>query len=303
MIRTQERERQALYGLLGDLPARECAISAKVVSQEEYETYLLEKLVLDLNGIEIVPAYFVKPKNSEGQLPCILYNHAHGGNYILGKDELLVGRDALQEPPYAKVLASKGYAALCIDSWCFGERGGRTESAIFKEMLWKGQVLWGMMVYDSLRALDYLVSRPDVDAMRIGTMGISMGSTMAWWTAALDTRVKVCIDLCCLTDFEALIEAQGLDGHGIYYYVPSLLKHFSTAKINALIAPRAHLSLAGNYDRLTPPAGLDLIDQELRQVYEKAGAKKAWQLKRYEIGHFETALMRSEVISFLKMWL
>ncbi|MFN2234708.1 MAG: dienelactone hydrolase family protein, partial [Anaerolineales bacterium] len=209
----------------------------------------------------------------------------------------------LQEPPYAKELTSNGYAALCIDSWCFGERGGRRESAIFKEMLWKGQVLWGMMVYDSLRALDYLVSRPDVDAMRIGTMGISMGSTMAWWTAALDTRVKVCIDLCCLTDFEALIDAQGLDGHGIYYYVPSLMKHFSTAKINALIAPRAHLSLAGNYDQLTPPAGLDRIDQELRRVYEEAGAEKAWQLKRYEIGHFETALMRSEVISFLKLWL
>jgi dienelactone hydrolase len=263
----------------------------------------LEKLVLDLNGIEIVPAYFVKPKGNEKRIPCILYNHAHGGNYNLGKDELLVGRDALQEPPYAKELTSNGYAVLCIDTWCFGERSGRTESAIFKEMLWKGQVLWGMMVYDSLRALDYLVSRPDVDPKRIGTMGISMGSTMAWWTAALDTRIKVCSDLCCLTDFEALIEAQGLDGHGIYYYVPSLLKHFSTAKINALIAPRAHLSLAGNYDRLTPSAGLDRIDQELRLVYQKAGAEKAWQLKRYEIGHFETALMRSEVISFLEMWL
>ena len=303
MNRNQERERQKLYGLLGDLPPRDGAISAKVISQMEYETYLLEKLVLDLNGIEIVPAYFVKPKNNVKMFPCILYNHAHGGNYNLGKDELLVGRDALQEPPYAQELTSNGYAALCIDSWGFGERGGRTESAVFKEMLWKGQVLWGMMVYDSLRALDYLVSRPDVDAMRIGTMGISMGSTMAWWTAALDTRVKVCVDLCCLTDFEALIEAQGLDGHGIYYYVPSLLKHFSTAKINALVAPRAHLSLAGNYDRLTPPVGLDRIDQELRQVYEKAGVEKAWQMKRYEIGHFETALMRSEVVSFLKIWL
>jgi dienelactone hydrolase len=303
MNRNQERERQKLYGLLGDLPPRDGAISAKVVSQIEYETYLLEKLVLELNGIEIVPAYFVKPKNKVKMFPCILYNHAHGGNYNLGKDELLVGRDALQEPPYAQELTSNGYAALCIDSWGFGERGGRTESAVFKEMLWKGQVLWGMMVYDSLRALDYLVSRPDVDAMRIGTMGISMGSTMAWWTAALDTRVKVCVGLCCLTDFEALIEAQGLDGHGIYYYVPSLLKHFSTAKINALVAPRAHLSLAGNYDRLTPPVGLDRIDQELRQVYEKAGVEKAWQMKRYEIGHFETALMRSEVVSFLKIWL
>ena len=82
-----------------------------------------------------------------------------------------------------------------------------------------------------------------------------MGSTMAWWLAALDERVKVCVDLCCLTDFAALIETRGLDGHGIYYYVPRLLKHFTTAEINALIAPRPHLALAGNYDRLTPSPG------------------------------------------------
>ena len=201
------------------------------------------------------------------------------------------------------VLASHGYAVLCVDTWCFGERRGRTESEVFKEMLWKGRVLWGMMVYDSLRAMDYLVSRPDVDSRRIGTLGISMGSTMAWWTAALDTRIKVCVDLCCLTDFESLIEARGLDGHGIYYYVPSLLKHFSTADINALIAPRPHLGLAGNYDRLTPPAGLDRIDRELRRVYEAELAADAWQLKRYEIGHFETAQMRSEITAFLKKWL
>ena len=303
MNKDWESERQALYALLGDLPSRDRAISAKVVSRTESDVYLLEKLVLDLNGIECVPAYFVKPKDCEQRMPCILYNHAHGGDYKLGKDELLVGRDALQEPPYARALTSNGYVALCIDTWCFGERRGRTESEVFKEMLWKGQVLWGMIVYDSLRALDYLLSRSDVDTQRIGTMGISMGSTMAWWTAALDTRIKVSVDMCCLTDFESLIEARGLDGHGIYYYVPSLLKHFTTARINALIAPRAHLSLAGNYDRLTPPSGLDRVDRALTRVYEAEGAKDAWQLKRYETGHFETAQMRSEIISTLKRWL
>ena len=149
-------------------------------------------------------------------------------------------------------------------------------------MLWRGQVLWGMMVYDSLRAIDYLVAREDVDAGRVATLGLSMGSTMAWWVAALDERVRVCVDLCCLTDFEALIETRGLDGHGIYYYVPGLLKQFTTAQINALIAPRAHLSLAGNHDRLTPPAGLDRIDAELRRVYadgRRAGGMAALPLR------------------------
>jgi hypothetical protein len=126
---------------------------------------------------------------------------------------------------------------------------------------------------------------------------------MAWWTTALDTRIKVCVDICCLTDFQALIESRGLDGHGIFYYVPKLLNHFTTAEINALIAPRAHLSLAGNYDRLTPPAGLDRIDEELKRVYAEEGASEKWNLLRYDIGHLETADMRAEILSFLNKWL
>ena len=303
MIQNSEARRAKLYALLGDLPPRDRAISATLIAREERDAYILETLVLDLNGIEPVPAFWIAPKQSRGRIPTILYHHAHGGDYEIGKRELLAGRKSLQTPAYADALASAGYAALCIDAWGFGERRGRTESALFKEMIWRGQVLWGMMIYDSLRALDYLCAREDVDATRIGTMGFSMGSTMAWWLAALDPRVRVCVDLCCLTDFDALIASRGLDGHGIYYYVPLLLKHFTTAQINTLIAPRAHLSLAGYYDPLTPPAGLDRIDAELRRVYTELDATDAWQMKRYAIGHLETAQMRAEVMAFFKRWL
>ncbi len=146
---------------------------------------------------------------------------------------------------------------------------------MFKAMLWKGQVLWGMMVYDSLRALDWLVARPDVDTARIATLGMSMGSTMAWWLAALDERVKVTVDICCLTDFNTLVAKKGLGGHGVYYYVPGLLKHFTTSQINALIAPRAHLGLAGLQDKLTPVEGLDIIDRDLTRVYARWGIRSA----------------------------
>ncbi|HEU5329488.1 MAG TPA: acetylxylan esterase, partial [Thermomicrobiales bacterium] len=220
----QAARRQELFTLLGDLPDRARPVGAQLISKETRETYLLETLILDLNGIEPVPAYFVRPREAPGRVPVVLYNHAHGGDYVLGKDELIAGRSALQSPPYAAALAARGYASLAIDTWLFGERRGRTESELFKEMLWHGQVLWGMMVYDSLRAIDYLATRDDVDLARLATLGLSMGSTMAWWVAALDERVKVCVDLCCLTDFQALIETRGLDGHGIYYYVPRLLK-------------------------------------------------------------------------------
>jgi dienelactone hydrolase len=296
-----DSRRKQLYELLGDLPDRSRPISMQKISEEERPGYFVEKLQLDLNGFEPVPAFFVKPKNATGRIPAILYNHAHGGEYSIGKEEFLKGRDALQSPPYADVLTALGYCGLCMDTWVFGERSRRSEMDTFKEMLWKGQVLWGMMVYDSLRGIDYLRSRREVDSERIGTLGLSMGSTMAWWVAALDKRVKVCVDICCLTDFNALIASNGLSGHGIYYYVPRLLKFFSTLQINALITPRAHLSLAGDLDKLTPPDGLERIDRGLRRIYADAGHPEAWKLSRYNVGHQETPGMRREIVKFLKI--
>ncbi len=289
-----------LLSLLGDLPSFSNDIKSETISIERCKGYILETLVLDLNRMEPVPAYFVKPHDATQKTPVILYNHAHGGDYKLGKDELINGCNSLQSPPYADALTSMGYSVLCIDCWAFGERRGRTEAEIFKEMLWNGRVMWGMMVYDSLRAIDYLVTRKDIDSSRIGTLGLSMGSTMAWWVAALDERIKVCVDICCLTDFHSLIKAGGLNEHGIYYYVPSLLKHFTTLDINAMIAPRAHLSIAGIYDRLTPLEGLDIINRGLTEIYSAEGAPGAWRLSKYKTGHYETAQMRKEITEFLK---
>jgi hypothetical protein len=87
----------------------------------------------------------------------------------------------------------------------------------------------------------------------------------------------------------------GLKGHGIYYYVPDLLNHFTTAQMNALIAPRAHLSLAGTQDHLTPLKGLDVVDAELKKVYAASGKAANWQLLRYDVGHQETPAMRAAI--------
>jgi len=206
----------------------------------------------------------------------------------------------MAEKPYAEALTELGFCVLCIDHWVFGERHTVSESDEFKRMLWQGKCLWGMMVYDSLRAVDYLCQRPEVETSKIGAIGMSMGSTMSWWVAALDARIKACADICCLTDFDALIEDGGLNRHGIYYYVPSLLKYFSAGDINALIAPRAHLSIAGNLDNLTPLQGLYKIDQALKKEYEKLGATDKWKLNIYDIGHFETPEMRKDLLDFLE---
>ena len=124
---------------------------------------------------------------------------------------------------------------------------------------------------------------------------MSMGSATAQWVGALEPRLKVIVDICCLTDWHTLVEVKGLQYHGIYYYVPDLLNHFTTAQMNALIAPRAHLSLAGNQDPLTPLAGLEKIDGQLKEVYASTGHARNWKLLRYDVGHRETPAMREEI--------
>ena len=293
--------RDKLYSLLGDLPDRDRPIAADILDTKDCGSFLLEDLLLDLNGIEPVPAYVAKPKNTTGKLPCVIYNHYHGGRFDIGRREfVLEERPFSVHPPYAKALTDLGYIAVCIEVWNFGDRSGRTESELFKEMLWKGQVLWGMMVYDYLRSVDYMLGRSDVDPARLATMGLSLGSTAAWWLAALDERIKLTVDICCASDYRELMRTRGLDGHGIYYYVPSLLKHFSASDIMGLIAPRKRLSLNGRYDALTPIEGLHQIDADMKAEYARLGALENWRMMIDDCGHMETAHMRKEIIDFLK---
>jgi pimeloyl-ACP methyl ester carboxylesterase len=170
-------------------------------------------------------------------------------------------------------------------------------------MIWDGPYMWAWMVFDSLRALDYLCAREDVDAGRIGAVGMSMGSSMAQWVAALDERIRACVDICCLTNFDEFAAERRFDEHGIYYYIPGLRRKFTTSQLNALIAPRAHFSIVGRFDPLTPPRGVDRDEREIRDAYEELGAAENWALQRYPVGHVETEEMRTDALRFFEMHL
>ena len=294
----QQAQRSKLWALLGDLPDRDAPSKATLVRETEQDGFIQEDWLFEWNEMEPIPGVFLRPLQGKGPFPAVLYNHAHGGDYTLGKTELFEGRDALRHA-YGAELTKRGYAVLSIDAWCFGERQGRTESAVFKELLWRGKVLWGMMVFDTLKAFDYLATREDVQVDSIVSMGISMGGTMALWSTALEPCIKACIDLCSLCEYEALITQQNLDKHGIYYYVPSLLKHCSAADLNALTLPRPRLCVVGRHDGLTPIEGALSLDQTMRSHADAAGHPESWQLLITETGHFETEYSHQQVLSFL----
>ncbi|WP_449602659.1 dienelactone hydrolase family protein [Paenibacillus sp. Marseille-Q9583] len=287
-----------LKELLGDLPTDK-PISVTVINQEERDGYRLESLLFDLNGLERVPAYVAIPLDGEGPFPLVVFNHSHGGNYANGRNEFVRSSAYLQQPSFAKVLTEMGYAACCIDMWGFNERGGKTESELVKEMLWQGQVMWGMMLYDNFRMLDYMCQREDIDTSRIATIGMSMGGLMAWWLAALDERVGVIIDICGQVDAHTLIAVRGLDHHGYYSYVPGLLKYFTTLDIQKRIVPRPRMSLVGRNDRLCPIEGVEHLAQGLAEAYQTAGSPEHWQPLVGSGGHMETLEMRTLWQQFL----
>jgi dienelactone hydrolase len=292
----QVRRRRELWGLLGELPWDHVPGPARLIRSERRQGCLIEHLELDLNPAEKVPALLVLPDRRQAPAPGLLYIHAHGDTYPMGKDELVAGRAVL--PAWLPTLVEKGIVTLAIDSWCFGERrrvadGRQGEQDTFNLMLWRGQVLFGQMLFDEHRAVDYLAERSEVDPARIGAFGLSMGATKAWWLAALDPRIAMCIDECCLTDYDELIRTDHLKGHGIYYWVPRLLRHFSMPEINELIVPRPHLSLNGRRDPLTPPAGVERARDHLLPLYRSHGREEDCRIELLDCGHEETPVMRA----------
>jgi dienelactone hydrolase len=290
------RRRDDLWRLLGPRPWPEGgarAVGGECIDRRDG----LERWRLQLNREQDVPALLLKPRDRTPR-GVVLYCHAHGNRFDMGKDELLHGRPALQTPPYGDVLAARGWAALAIDHAGFGERQHPSERALVKRALWQGETLWGWRVHDTLAALDWLRMQPSFDTLPVVTLGLSMGSTMALWAAALDPRIAGCLELCCAAEYDALLQSGGFDGHGEYFFVPGLLREFSLAEIAALIAPRPHLSCAGALDPLTPPAGLASLDAHLREAYAALGAVAQWQQFVEPVGHTETPAMRALVLAW-----
>jgi len=301
--------RAQLWELLGKLPPRPARPAVETLSREDRGDFWLERFRFDNGASATVPGYLLLPKSAAAKVPAILYCHWHGGQYDVGKEELF-GTNAVPVPP-GPALVRQGYAVLGIDTYCFGERngqgpgggaerGGDGEMTASKFNLWVGRSLWGMIVRDDLMALDYLASRPEVDARRIGVTGISMGATRTWWIMALDDRPRTGVAVACLTRYQDLIATGGLKYHGIYYFVPGLLNHFDTEAVVALAAPRPLLFQTGDQDFGSPVAGVHAIATSVRGVYKLYGAGRSFESIVYPgLGHVYTEAMWQRTLAWL----
>ncbi|MBV6433552.1 MAG: hypothetical protein IANPNBLG_03730 [Bryobacteraceae bacterium] len=297
---------------LGDLPPRPSPGRVRVVSSERKDGYTLEKFVFH-NGVDSeVPGYIAIPLQRQGRLPAILTMHGHSSS----KENMFGIRPTSQD--VAALLTAHGFVVLGIDNYFNGERKGTgpagtletmarnadQEMSLFKLNLWLGRTLWGMMLRDEQIALDYLASRPEVDPERIGAQGMSMGSTRAWWLAAIDDRIRAVVAVACFTRYEDLIATRNLRAHGIYYFVPGILKHFDSEGIMALLAPRPFLALTGDSDAGSPPTGMKKLEQILGQVYKVHGYPERFESVIYpHTGHVYNDDEKSRMTAWFEKYL
>ena len=307
---TQRRQvRDQLWDLLGKLPPRPKQPKVETLSQETRGDYVVEKFQFDNGAGANVPGYLLRHKDLAGKAPAILYCHWHGGEYDIGKEELFQAKHTPEAPGPA--LVKRGFVVLGVDAYCFGERNGRGpggpaekggagEMTASKFNLWVGRTLWGMMLRDDLMALDYLASRPEVDARRIGVTGMSMGATRSWWLMALDERIQTGVAVACLTRYQNLIEHGMLKAHGIYYFVPRLLHYFDTEAVVALLAPRPALFMNGDQDDGSPVDGIRAIEQAVRPAYRMYGQENVFQSVIYAgQGHVYTPEMWAKTLAWM----
>lgn len=308
----RERVRAVVLGCLGDLPPRPSPPRVRTVSVDRREGYRIEKFVFH-NGVDSeVPGYIAIPEDRAGRLPAILTMHGHGSS----KENMFGYQPTSQN--VAEMLARRGYVVLGIDNYFNGERrgtgpagglemqarGSDQEMSLFKLNLWLGRTLWGMMLRDEQIALDYLASRPEVDPGRIGAQGMSMGSTRSWWLAAIDDRIKAVVGVACFTRYEDLVAIRALRAHGIYYFVPGLLKHFDSEGVMALIAPRPFLALTGDRDAGSPPEGMRRLEEILSRFYKLHSAGDRFQSVVYpETGHVYNDDMKQKMLAWFERFL
>jgi dienelactone hydrolase len=304
----QDKDRAAVRATvmqcLGDMPARPSPDKVKLLATEDRGEFTLLRFEF-FNGIDMtVPGFLAVPKNVKGRAPVVIGMHGHSGS----KEEYMPRPENEKSPGW--LLLRSGFIVAAIDGYFNGERVGKgprgprdkadgQEMELFKRHLWQGHTLWGLMLRDEQCLLDWLATRPEVDMTRVGATGMSMGCTRAWWLAAIDDRVHAIAGVACFTRYKELLAHRS--SHGIYYFVPGILKHFDTEAIYALVAPRPMLMLSGDEDYNAPPDGVAVLEQKIGAVYGLYGVPQNFRSVLYEhTGHEYLPEMREEMIAWFR---
>ena len=284
------RER-LLAGLGGPWP-EPCDLKPRARETIRKEGYRIESVYYDAEPGDAIPAMLLIPDGIDAQHPApgICVWHQHAGQYEKGKSEPAgLGFDKMHHTGVA--LAKEGYVVLCPDALCFEERqdptgklkGGNYERFEFLRYVVAGKCMAWKNILDMRRAVDYLVSRPEVRGDKLGCYGHSMGSTHTWLVGPWEPRLKCLVGNCCLPTYAGIHREHML--HCFPNFIPGIYPHGDTPDIAALIAPRAlHLNF-GETDGGSPIDEVRKGVQTIARAYESMHAEDKFTYFIENVGH------------------
>lgn len=256
------RLRQEYLYMLGLCPLPEkTPLQAKVTGTLERDDFVVEKLHFQSRPGLYVTGNLYRPKKIDRKLPAVLYVCGHSSRGRNGN------KSAFQD--HGMWFASNGYVCLVIDTLQLGEIPGIHHGTYNQNRWWwqaAGYTPAGVECWNGIRAIDYLISRPDVDAERIAVTGISGGGATTVWIGAADERVKCAVPVSGMSDLESYVTNKVINGHcDCMFLINTYGWEWTT--IAALIAPRPMLFANSDNDRIFPMDGNQRIIARLRQLY------------------------------------
>ena len=271
--------RERLLDCLGGPWPDPCELTPRIDRSQQRDGYRLEWLSYEVEPGDRVPAILIIPDDvtAGSPAPGITVWHQHAGQWHLGKSEP-AGLDGNPMHHTGVELAKLGYVVLCPDALCFEERqdqsgkltGGAFERFEFLRLVVAGRCMAWKNILDMRRAVDYLASRPEVIADRMGCYGHSMGSTHTWLVGPWEPRLKCLVGNCCLPTYAAIERTQIL--HCFPNFIPGVHQYGDTPDIAGLIAPRAlHLNF-GDLDSGSPIEEVRAGVERIAAAYQAQGA-------------------------------
>ncbi len=267
----QKIAREQLLDMLGlNPPPAKMPLNAVVTGTTEQEEFRVEKVHFQsMPGLYVTGNLYI-PKNLKKPAPAILYVCGHA-NVV--KNGISYGAK-VNYRHHAAWFARNGYVCLIIDTLQLGEIEGM-HHGLYRYDRWHwlslGYTPSGVEAWNDIRAVDYLISRPEVDADRIGMTGRSGGGINTWWSFALDDRIKVAVPVAGITDLKNHVLDGCVEGHCDCMYMVNTYQ-WDFAKLAALGAPRPLLISNTDQDKIFPIDGVFRIYQQLRKLYEQLGA-------------------------------
>ncbi len=182
----------------------------------------------------------------------------------------------------------------------FNRRASESESLVARSLATAGASWGGVMLWDDLRALDYLASRPEVDPRRLASVGLSVGGYRSFLLAALDERIKAAVAVGWMTSFGSQVRRHVIHSIGHSFHLAGLQRSLDFPDLAALIAPRALLVINGSRDRLFAPDGVRAAFSKISECYEKAGAPGLGRCRLYDAPHEFNLQMQSEAWAWFR---